>query len=388
MKFALLYVNEIAYDDLAWAMLSKKIDVDVIDSGISIDSFKLEDIEKVSLMLKDKHIDIAITMNFCPAISDACEKNGIKYIAWIYDSPQQSLYSDQIKNSCNYIFSFDKQQVQEIRKLGCVNVHHLPLATNTLRNSALIITDEDIQKYSCDISFIGNLYEDDFYDLVYSVASDRLKNKMDHVISENFGRWDKKNGLLNSISDEDFSELLSIDNLEKKIPNKMDSEIFLGARLFSRKLAFLERTAIAQTLSEYDFRLYTGSLGIPIENVHLLPKLDYTNELPKAYHLSKINLNITLHSIASGVPLRVFDIMGVGGFMLTNYQPEIDELFNVGTDIEVYHNIEELEEKVIYYLSHDDIRLKIALNGYKTVSQKYNYECRFISMMNMMSLVI
>ncbi len=191
---------------------------------------------------------------------------------------------------------------------------------------------------------------------------------MDYVISENYGKWDKEYGLLNSISDIDFSELLSIGDLGKKIPSKMDPNIFLGARLFSRKLAFLERITIAKILSKYDFRLYTGSSGISLGNVNLLPKLDYTNELPKAYHLSKINLNITLHSITSGVPLRVYDIMGVGGFMLTNYQPEIDELFTVGKDIEVYHTIEELEEKVIYYLSHDDIRLKIALNGYRTVS--------------------
>jgi spore maturation protein CgeB len=74
------------------------------------------------------------------------------------------------------------------------------------------------------------------------------------------------------------------------------------------------------------------------------------------------------------VPLRVFDIMGVGGFMLTNYQPEIEELFTIGKDIEVFHDIDELHDKVSFYLANEKARLQIALNGYKLVSEKYSYD--------------
>lgn len=69
--------------------------------------------------------------------------------------------------------------------------------------------------------------------------------------------------------------------------------------------------------------------------------------------------------------------MGVGGFMLTNYQPEVEELFTIGTDIEVYKSLDELDDKVKYYLEHEDKRVKISLNGYRTVSEKYNYETAF-----------
>ena len=34
---------------------------------------------------------------------------------------------------------------------------------------------------------------------------------------------------------------------------------------------------------------------------------------------SKVNLNITLRNIKTGIPLRALDIMGAGGFLLTNY---------------------------------------------------------------------
>ena len=94
--------------------------------------------------------------------------------------------------------------------------------------------------------------------------------------------------------------------------------------------------------------------------------------LPKAYYLSKINMNLTLHTITQGLPLRIFDIMGVGGFVLSNYQPAIDDLFEIGKEIEVYHDLDEMEDKVRFYLSHDSSRQLIAINGYKAVKENYD----------------
>ena len=89
---------------------------------------------------------------------------------------------------------------------------------------------------------------------------------------------------------------------------------------------------------------------------------------------SRINLNITLPSIRSGVPLRVFEIMAAGGFVLTNYQPELDNLFVIGEELEVFHSFEEMEDKAAYYLSHEKERLQITLRGYQRVREQYSYE--------------
>ena len=46
----------------------------------------------------------------------------------------------------------------------------------------------------------------------------------------------------------------------------------------------------------------------------------------------KIYLNMTIKPIQTGLPLRIFDIMGCGGFLMTNYQAELPEYFEIGTD--------------------------------------------------------
>ena len=384
MKIGLLYLNEIKYDDLAYVFVKNNLDCEIIDTGISVDSTDSLDALKVSELLKENGIGIAITMDFCPAVSDACESCNVMYIAWVYDAPQQALYNRQITNSCNHIFSFDKEQVGEIIRLGAKDAVHFPLATNIYRNAALVINRGDEEKYGCDVSFIGSIYVDDYYDRIYEKSSDPSRKEMDEIIADSIGKWDGNNRIYRKLTNEAVAELTRLCCFGGRSDNEfaMDDDDYLAARLFARKLAYLERIDIAKRLSKYDFRLYTSSNDIEINGVKTFPALSYDEELPKAYHLSRINLNITLHSITSGIPLRVFDIMGVGGFMLSNYQPEIEELFSVGKEIEIYRSVDELEDKVKYYLSHEDKRVKISLAGYRKVSEKYSYDVRFSQMLD------
>ena len=104
-------------------------------------------------------------------------------------------------------------------------------------------------------------------------------------------------------------------------------------------------------------------------------------KVPKVFHLSKINLNMTIKSIQSGLPLRILDIMGCGGFLMTNYQAELTDYFEIGRDLEAYSSLEELVEKCAFYLEHDDIRQEIAHNGYEKIKQHHTYPHRIAEML-------
>ena len=95
--------------------------------------------------------------------------------------------------------------------------------------------------------------------------------------------------------------------------------------------------------------------------------------MPLAFNQAKINLNISLKIIQSGISLRVFDVLGCGGFLITNYQQEIAENFEDGRELVIY---EDIIAKVDYYLSHDDERLRIACNGYEKVKSECTFEKR------------
>ena len=100
--------------------------------------------------------------------------------------------------------------------------------------------------------------------------------------------------------------------------------------------------------------------------------MNYYGEMPYAFAASDINLNISVKGIQSGIPQRALDIMASGGFLLSNYQQELVELFSYGEDMAVYESMEDAVEKCDFYLRHDELRRQIALNGRQKVLKEHD----------------
>lgn len=369
-RFGMIYFYNFKNEDMVWGLLILGKEVEIINTDISIESKEDKDVSFLREKLVDNRIDIAVSYNFSPALSDACMGLGIAYICWIYDSPIQMLYERQISNNCNYIFSFDKDQVRKFKKVSNSNIVYLPLGSNITRNNAVEITKADIERYSCDVSFIGSLYSDEEYKSVLDIVSEKTQIELRRIYEESYGKWDGIDRLYGRLSKEAQDEIYHILGNE----TNMDLDTLYTTVIIVRALACRERIEMLMRLSRFNVSFHTQNNNFVIPGVEVKPPVNYLEDLPNAYRLSKINMNLTMRGITSGVPLRVFDIMGVGGFMLTNFQPEIDELFSIGKDIEVYQNFDELEEKVEYYLRNDDIRQKIAKAGAKTISEQYSVE--------------
>ena len=110
---------------------------------------------------------------------------------------------------------------------------------------------------------------------------------------------------------------------------------------------------------------------------------DSVTMMPKIFKCSKINLSMTNRPIRTGMPLRMFDTMGAGGFLLTNYQAEIPEYFEIGRDLAVYESQEDLIDKIAYYLEHDDERIEIARNGHEKIRTEHTYSVKLQKMLEM-----
>ncbi len=100
-----------------------------------------------------------------------------------------------------------------------------------------------------------------------------------------------------------------------------------------------------------------------------------------------MNLNITLRSIVSGIPLRAMDIMGCGGFLLTNYQADFLEYFVPEKDYVYYEDLTDLVEKAGYYLIHEEERMAIARSGYQKVKEQHTYHERVRQMLTIAGLL-
>jgi spore maturation protein CgeB len=365
--------KNIKTNDIIWGVLENGYECDQMWIDCGTNDLSEADCAKVKEYIAKIRADIVITMDFCPTISKACYEMGVPYASWIYDVPVKALYHREVFRDTNFFFVFDKKLLTSMIGRGIKNASYLPLAANVTRMGKLDITERDNARLARDISFVGVQYTDVKRNYETLELSQTQRSEFDKVAENMLGIWDGEDRVNHSLSDRILAELSETRDIDEgyDVPKRLYYEEYL----IPRTVAFHERQLMMEMLAYYNPTWYGSGASETdlIDGVEYKPRLTYEDELPKAYYLSKINLSTTLHSITSGVPMRVFDITGAGGFVITNYQPELDELFEVGEEIVVYHDFEEMEEKVIYYLRHEDERTRILVNGYKRVSSDYTY---------------
>ena len=135
LKFIYFDSVEINKDDIIWGML--ELGLQVARSKIIITLNEYEEAEVELLMKEVKEYDFVITQNFSAALAKACNLMQKPYISWIYDSPFRALYRKEAKYSTNFIFAFDKCQIQRLKEIGVNNIFYQPLAANMTLTSGL-----------------------------------------------------------------------------------------------------------------------------------------------------------------------------------------------------------------------------------------------------------
>lgn len=373
MNILYIYSDEIAMNDIHWGLYEIGLEPEVYPGKIGITEYSEEEKASLQTYMQYKEFDVVITYNFSMIVATVCKELKVKYIAWVFDSPQTALYTDIAKSEYNYIFVFDKAQYIRMKKEGLVHLYHLPLAANVNRTSGLCISEEDEEKYSNEISFVGDLYQENGYNEKVQELDKETAEKINRIIQKIVLHWGNGYECFDTLDYGLVDPIMDRLHLYINKNQHIDKRYMLELYLLSRKITEIDRICILNVLAvNHNVTLYTSSDTSDLQNVNVKGRIGYQEEMPKVFYLSKINLNITMRSIETGIPQRVFDIMGVGGFVMSNYQEELAEYFESDKEIVLFHDVDELIEKVDYYLAHEEERIRIAINGYKKVRDCYN----------------
>lgn len=314
--------------------------------------------------------------DFLPVVSRICKRKGKRYISWIYDWPNYTVFAPEIHNSCNRIYLFEKDGIEILKDRGVRNVHYMPLGVNTRRLDAQLAFGEEIE-YKYDISFVGNLYlgmkEAMFTENIpeyYAGFVDAVANAQQQIYGCN---------LVNEVVTQEFTKKY-FEAIGGSLGNMDAEDCFVLASQINRYATGVERRNLLKSAGEhFSTHLFTQGTKEALGGVHIHDGVDYGTQMPEIFRDSKINLNITLRSITSGVPLRIFDILGAGGFCLTNYQSGIAEHFVDGRDLVMFTGPEDFLSKLEYYMTHEEERIEIAGNGHEKVKE-FDYERTFSRM--------
>ena len=334
--------------------------------------------------LQETHYDMVFTVNYFPLISNVCERTGVKYVSWTCDNPLISMYHESVFHACNYIFTFDKTNYLEFRGMGVKHIWYLPLAVDTERMDALLgapekperrnaTQDSEMRKYRGDVAFVGSLYERNSYDKIKNRLPEYLRGYFDAVMEAQLN-ISGANIVEPMLTTNILEQLQEYFQLEKSEGSFSDLGLIFQTTVLGFKIAEIERRrALIELSKHYRVNVYSNSDVSDLLRIQYCGSVDYWSEMPKVFRMSKINLNFTIPNIKSGIPLRIWDVLGCGGFLLTNYQAEIPYYFKEGEDLVCFDGLEDLCEKVGYYLEHEEERKRIAWNGYHKVREKHSY---------------
>lgn len=357
---------------------------DIVNT-LGLDQKKVSNIEKA---ISSTGVDFVFSMNYFPMVSEACNRKHIPYLSWIYDNPYQKGYSVNIINPCNYIFTFDSAMYEDLANQGVSTIYYAPMAANP---DHLCSNISGHSPYEHDISFVGALYNEDhnFYDEFVEQA---LRNNDSYWI-----------GYIDALIQAQLS-IYGTDIITAAVPSELPAlnyaatnswdeinaffttpEAIFADNVLCRKITSIERLQLLKKLSyEHKVDLYTRDASAVAGNCKNHGYADYRTQMPEIFRTSKINLNITLRSIKKGIPLRAMEIMGAGGFLLTNYQSDFLLHFEPDVDFVYYESIEDACQKAAYYLQHEEEREQIARNGLAKVQMYHTYEKRLAEMLGVL----
>ena len=159
---------------------------------------------------------------------------------------------------------------------------------------------------------------------------------------------------------------------------------FMGAGYYNRAQSF-------PRLLNHDFKIWgtewalDSSVGKRVQNEN--KRVD-PGDIVKIYNAGNINLNLHSSSFHDGVnPVgdfvnpRTFEIAACGGFQLVDERSELAELMTPGIEVTTFNSIDDLCQKVDYYLTHGDEAKSIAARGKQRVLKDHTIQKRMQEML-------
>lgn len=120
------------------------------------------------------------------------------------------------------------------------------------------------------------------------------------------------------------------------------------------------------------------------------PEKNLFEDAARKFSMSKVVFNI---SIKDDYNMRVGEVLMTGSFLLTNWIPilkDMEEVYGLKENVHyvTYRTLDEMVEKVQYYLNHERTREKIAKAGYKFAIKNLTYKNRILDVLKVIGYTL
>lgn len=294
----------------------------------------------------------------------------IPFASWYVDSPTYILYDGGANCSpwCA-IFSWERSYLKPVEEMGFRSPVFLPLATDP--EVFCPSPARSGGRFASPVSFVGESMESNRKKWEKKVPA-RTGKKIDAVTCDI---------LLNDRKGEILDQFPSLAEHAESRRSRLDME---AAIIWKTTQDY--RARLAEALMPLGLIIYgdPGWKRLIGKKGTLRPKVDYFRELPDVYRGTVVNVNCTSFQMKTAVNQRVFDVPACGGFLLSDYQEDMERFFEVGKEAVCFKDVEEAASLAAFYLGNEGERKKITEAARRRVLAEHTYEKRMAELVAVM----
>jgi spore maturation protein CgeB len=327
---------------------------------------------KISQMLQEEKPIFVFSVNMKgfdgeEILLTTCKRFSIPIIVWFVDDPHPILIKYQKgKNDIITAFCWEKSYLEFLKSYGFYKVNYLPLGGDPNLFKPL-----DNISVRIPVGFVGTSMVDKY--------AGKIKEKF---------LWDDNLILLidkmsnNLLMDPSYSVFKRINDVANefniKLPFSDDINLMWLSTYIIHYASMKKRKKIIESLLDFSLEIFGDQQGwqeLLNKNFKVHPPVDYRNQLCMVYQNIKINLNITSCQMPFAVNQRVFDVPLSGSFVISDKQKDLFELFDKD-EIAYYESIDDLRDKIGFYLKNDTERKKIIQKARQKILDCHTYKNR------------
>lgn len=329
--------------------------------------------------------DFCLTMNHMGVdregvLMDLLGRLQLPLASWFVDNPHLIIHLyDKCVSPWTTLFTWDEDNIPTLQNAGFEYVRYLPLGTDPDRFKPL--KGNFNPAWRSRVSFVGN-------SMLYKVGA-RLKSghfpatllKAFPKVSAAFAASEERSvsDFLRQKQPVLYQNYLALEDNEQKLAYET-AITWQATRLYRNDC--VRRLLPFQPLIVGDKGWQTEFRKEP-QQARYLSELSYYSQLPAFYPQSEINFNCTSKQMKGAVNQRIFDAPACGAFVLTDWRPQIPNLFEED-EIAYYKDPDEIPELVNFYLANPAKRRQIASKARKRVLAKHKWEDRLQSIITEM----
>jgi hypothetical protein len=340
--------------------------------------------------LRDLRARAVFRINHALGLSEHCARLGIPLVEWEIDPALDGMRAAKGPTDGASLFTWRVANVRPWKALGFPGTRYLPLAANTEKRRPIEEAKLDRAKYGAPVAFVGNSQAE---------HTPRLRAALQGLIEV----WARGRGvpdagaearrliqLLFAEASAALPENAAPALVQEHCPGLDAQRVASGVRsdpamLLAEIVGAVWRLQAVGCLAPQGVHVW-GDPGWKVlarNGVNIRGFAGHSTELTSIYNSVDVNVDIGRIYQADIVTMRVFDVLACGGFLLAAWSEGLGELFELGTELDTWRTLPELQEKVRFYLARPALRQAMAARGRARVLRDHRVRDRVQTMLRL-----